>query len=228
MSHIDLLVLAVSRVKRGIALAGMTTEPDPVTGRKWVQMVRPDGPLHLADITLPDGALIQPGDVVRWDGLQPDPQPPFVEQWMLPPTATRTLLRHITPERYQRFFPDHVDRDPAAVLERHERSLCLVQADEIHALFEQQANRFASYMLFDVPGIGSYDNVPVTDLLWRSLGRQLLAEAESDEVGLDIDEIRERFGSVYVVLGLYRNTQLLVRGVHTVPPFASVIDPDHL
>jgi hypothetical protein len=125
---IDLLVLAVSRVKKGVALAGMTTEADPVTGRVWVEVTRSDGPLQLGDITLPDGALIRPGDVIRWEGLQADPQPPFVEQWVITSETQWQLLRHITPERYARFFPEHLDHDPQAVLERHERSLCLVVA----------------------------------------------------------------------------------------------------
>ncbi|MBA3470913.1 MAG: hypothetical protein H0T53_14860 [Herpetosiphonaceae bacterium] len=225
---IDLLVLAVSRVKKGVALAGMTTEPDPVTGRVWVEIARSDGPLQLSDITLPDGALIRPGDVVRWEGLQANPQPPYVEQWVITDETERKLLRHITPERYARFFPEHLDRDPQAVLERHERSLCLVQAHQTHAMFEREDKRFKSYMLFDLPDLGSFDETPVTDIAWRALGQEWLTSEELPEIAFDPEDIQARFGAVYLVLGLQRNKTVLVRGVHTIPAYAARIDPAHL
>jgi hypothetical protein len=225
---IDLLILAVSRVKKGVALAGMTTEPHPVTGRVWVDIVRADGPLQLADITLPDGAMIKPGDVVRWDGLESRSEPPFVEQWTLSDTTSRTLLRHITAERYARFFPDHLDKDPQAVLERHERSLCLVAAHEVHAMFEREERRFKSYMLFDLPGLGTFDETPVTDLAWRALGQEWMSAEETNELAFDPDDMQARFGPVYLVLGLQPNQNLLVRGVHTVPAYAAKIRPTQL
>lgn len=225
---IDLLVLAVSRVKKGVALAGMTTEAHPVTGRVWVEIVRPDAPLQISDITLPGGVLIRPGDVVRWENLQPAPQPPFVEQWIITPETTYSLLRHITPERYGRFLPDHLDQDPQAVLERHERSLCLVQVNETHAMFEREEKRFKSYMLFDLPELGSFDEMPVTDIAWRALGQEWLEAEGVSDMALDPDDIQARFGAVYVVLGLQRNHTILVRGVHTIPAYAVRIDSTHL
>lgn len=224
---IDLLVLAVSRVKKGVALAGMSTEPHPVTGRVWIEIVRGDMPLQLSDITL-NGALIQPGDVIRCEGLEPHPEPPHVEQWLLTPTATLTFLRHITPERYAKFLPDHLDQDPQAVLERHERSLCLVQASEIHAMFERDDKRLKSYILFELPDMESFDETPVTDLAWRALGQQWMNAEELEEMAFDSDDMRERFGSVYLVLGLYRNSSLIVRGVHTIPAYAAKINPRQL
>lgn len=225
---IDLLVLAVSRVKKGVALAGMSTEAHPVTGRVWIDIIRPDGPLQRSDITLPDGALIRPGDVVRWEGLEARPQATFVEQWIITPNTTSTLLRHITPERYARFLPDNLDRDPKAMLERHERSLCLIKAGEVHAMFERDEKRFKSYMLFDLDELGSFDETPVTDIAWRAFGQAWMAAEGQSELAFDADDIQTRFGTLYLVLGLMPNKSLLVRGVHTIPAYAAKIDPNHL
>ncbi len=224
MSHVfDLLILAVSRVKKGFALAGMTTEPHPVTGRVWVEVVRPDGPLQAADLTLPNGQLMQPGDVVRWEGLSADPQPPYVERWALTPESRTTWLRKITPERYARFLPEHLDRDPAAVLVRRERTLCLVRSDEVNALFELDERRFKSYVLFNVPNVGSYDT-PVVDLVWRALGRQWLAEQDSTEIALEAEDIQARFGPLYLVVGLYSHDSVIVRGLHTIPALEAPVN----
>lgn len=222
----ELLILAVSRVKKGIALAGMTTEPHPVTGRTWVEIVHADGPLTMADITLDSGKLVQPGDVIRWDGLEPHPEPPLVERWVAPAGTRPTLLRHITPERYARFLPEHLDRDPDAVLKRGERSLCLVRSEEVSALFEDDERRFKTYLLFSMPDGSTYD-APVVDLAWRAQGRAWLAEHETAEMALEIDELRERFGALYLIVGRHRDDQFLVRGVHTIPAFDATIDPHH-
>ena len=224
----DLLVLAVSRVKHGVALAGMTTEPHPVTGRVWVDIVRPDGPLQRDDLLLPDGALMRPGDVLHCEGLTQQPaEPPFVERWVYGPEASMRLARHITPERYARFMPDHLDRDPAAVLQRGERSLALVRTNEVNALFELDQRRFKSYMLFAVAELGSYD-VPVVDLAWRALGRRWLQEDQATEMALEADDMYARFGSLYLVIGVYRGSRLLVRGVHAVPALDTPIELEQL
>lgn len=229
MTHvIDLLVLAVSRVKKGVALAGMSTEPHPVTGRVWIDIVREEMPLQLRDITLPDGMLIQPGDVIRCEGLEPYSAPPHTEQYLFTDTTKFTFLRHITPERYAKFLPDHLDRDPHAVLERHERSLCLVKATELHAMFERDDKRLKSYMLFELPDMESFDETPVTDLAWRALGQQWMKAEDVDELAFDGDDMREKFGEVYLVLGLYRANSLIVRGVHTIPAYAAKINPQQL
>lgn len=224
---IDLLVLAVSRVKKGVALAGMSTEAHPITGRVWIDIVRADGPLQLSDLTFADGSLIKPGDVVRWEGLEPHPQPPFVEQWAISSTTSKQLLRHITPERYAKFLPEHLDQDPAAVLERRERSLCLIQAHEVHAMFEREEKRFKSYMLFDLLGLESVDETPVTDVAWRAFGQQWMQSEGVDELAFDPDDLQARFGPIYLVIGIHGHS-LLVRGVHTVPAYAARIDPTRL
>ncbi|HEY1016646.1 MAG TPA: hypothetical protein VGE07_28300 [Herpetosiphonaceae bacterium] len=224
---IDLLVLAVSRVKKGVMLAGMSTEPDPMTGRKWVQITRPDGALQVGDITLEGGALMQPGNVVRITDLTAAPEPPFVERWQMGAETTSALLRHISPERHVKFFPDHLDKDPAAVLERQERSLCLVKPSEIHALFEMEEKRFKSYMLLELGELGSFE-MPVTDLSWRALGRRWLVEERAGEMDLDAEDIRARVGEAYVVVGLHTNRTPLVIGVHTSPPYSATITPSQL
>ena len=126
------------------------------------------------------------------------------------------------------FFPDHLDKDPQAVLERHERSLCLVAAHEVHAMFEREERRFKSYMMFDVPELGTFDETPVTDLAWRALGQEWMASEETSELAFDPDDMQTNFGPVYLVLGMHRNQTLLVRGVHTVPAYAAKIRPTQL
>ena len=57
----EILILAVTRMRGGVCVAGMTRELDPASGLRWVRPVKPHGLLLLGDIRYADGALMQPG-----------------------------------------------------------------------------------------------------------------------------------------------------------------------
>ncbi len=69
----DLLILAVTKMLGGVCIAGMTGEPDPVTGLCWVRPIREFGHVLLGDITTPGQA--GPAAVRRGE-FQPDPPSP--------------------------------------------------------------------------------------------------------------------------------------------------------
>ena len=61
----ETLILAVSQMLGGVCIAGMTTEPDEVTGLRWVRPTREHGHVLLGDITTVEGDVLRPFDVVE-------------------------------------------------------------------------------------------------------------------------------------------------------------------
>jgi len=210
----DVLVLGLSRTRNGLLLAGMTTEPDPVTVLRWVRPT-PSTPLTLDDLRYADGSLAQLGDVVRLD-LEPAPaQPPYVEQVQInwgdePITRVRTL----NDARRRTFFPKHLDPAPADVLARRQRSLCLLKPDQVEAVFtrDPETERFEARLIFSVERLRNEDGLPVGDLFWRAWGSEQLGDdeyIEFDQAALD-----EHFGELYLTIGLGPRGGPLVIGVH--------------
>lgn len=221
----DVLILGLTRTRSGISVAGMTTEPDPLTGLRWVRPIKADAPLTLDDLRYDDGALIRLGDVVQLDLQQPQPQPPHVEN-VLATFGEQPLafIRELTDSRRVAFFPKHLDPAPGDVLIHRRRSLCLVQPDALEAVFNYDAEteRFEARLMPRVGKLHSEDGVPVADLFWRAWGQQQLAEEEYME--LDDAALREMFGDIYLTLGLGPRGGPLVLGVHTVPNYQLTID----
>lgn len=221
----DVLILGLARMKSGISVAGMTTDPDPVTGLRWVRPIKAGAPLTLDDLRYEDGALVRLGDVVRLDLLEPQPQPPHVENV----TAAfgeqpLVFIRDLTDARRAAFFPKHLDPAPADVLRHRQRSLCLVRPDTVEAVFSYDAEteRFEARLMPRIGKLYSEDGVPVADLFWRAWGRQQVGEQEFLE--FDDAALREVFGEIYLTLALGPRGGPLVIGVHTVPNYELTID----
>jgi len=239
----EVLILAMSQMLSGICTAGFTTDPDPVTGLRWVRPTREFGTLLPGDMSLAAprdasqtdaaGHLVQCGDVVELSLLRPRPDPPHVEDWVTDFVHCRPrLLRRLEGEKRARFFATYLDRTPADVLVHHTRSLCLVRPDQVWAHFSLDAysGKYEARMGFRLPGDArcrdpqatSARGVSVTDLRWRALGRAWLGEG-GGSLALDHDALHERLGAeaIYLAVGLSRNWQgqywPLVVGVHVVP-----------
>lgn len=210
----DVLVLGLAYTGSNLLLAGMTTEPDPVTGLRWVRPT-PDTPLTLDHLRYDDENVVQLGDVVRLD-LEPAPvQPPYVEQvrinWREEPLQR---VRTLNDARRRTFFPKHLDPTPADVLARRQRSLCLLKPDHVEAVFtrDPEVARFEARLFFSVGRLRNEDGVPVRDLFWRAWGSEQLGDDEYRE--FDQAALDEHFGELYLTIGLGPRGGPLVIGVH--------------
>ncbi|MBN1660841.1 MAG: hypothetical protein JXA93_20770 [Anaerolineae bacterium] len=241
MATADLLLLAVTRMHAGICVAGMTTEPDPVTGLRWVRPVREHGHVLLGDITTADGRTLHTFDVVDLSLVRPCPDPPHAEDWIVDFARPRPrLLRRLEGDRRTAFLAAHLDTDPRQVLDLHERSLCLVEPDRLWGRFHLDAytGKLDAALGFTLgprryAGSRARGGLSVTDLKWRALGRSWLPPGGG---GLDLDrgDLEARLGieHIYLVVGLTRNFKgacwPIVVGVHTVPDYHAQIDYDNL
>lgn len=237
----EVLLLAVSKMRGGLCIAGMTAEPDPATGLRWVRPVPEFGHVLLRDITTTEGRILQSFDVVELCLVCPRPNPPHGEDWLVDLTRQRArFARRLQGERRAGFLQRYLDRAPDQVLRLKERSLCLVKPDWVKGCFrlDPYSGRFDANLGFGLGG-RSYTGSPakggltVTDLKWRALGRAWLPP-EGGWVDFDGGDLEARFGikEVYLALGLTRSFQgefwPIVVGAHTEPDFEAEIDYDNL
>ena len=237
----EVLLLAVTKMLGGFCIAGMTTEPDPVTGLRWVRPVPEYGHVLLGDITAAAGQVLRPFDVVEFHLVRPKPDPPHAEDWIVDFVHNRPhVARRLEGERRSRFLATYLDREPGQVLRLHERSLCLVKPDWVKGTFrlDPYSGRFDANLGFGLKGrryTGSHakGGLPVTDLKWRALGRAWLP-ADGGWVDFDEGDLEARFGieMVYLALGLTRSFKgefwPIVVGIHTEPDFEAEVDYDNL
>ncbi len=229
----QVLILAMTKMLSGICTAGLTREPDPTTGLRWVRPVRDFGTILSGDMTDADGRLVQCGDVVELNLVEPRPNPPHVEDWLADFVRHRPrLLRRLEGEKRAGFFTRYLDRAPEDVLVHHTRSLCLVQPEQVWARFSLDAysGKYEARMGFVLAGDVNHPQtmkrrgVSVTDLKWHALGRVWMGE-KGGYLTLDHDALFERLGAeaLYLAVGLSRNWQgeywPLVVGVHAVPDY---------
>ena len=238
MPKTEVLVLAMTKMLSGICTAGVTREPDPVTGLRWVRPVREFGSLLPGDMTYEDGHLVACCDVVELNLLSPHSDPPHAEDWLTDFVHQRPqLLRRLQGKKRERFFADHLDRAPEDVLVHHRRSLCLVKPEKVCADFalDPYSRKYQARMSFVLSGqdyapqATNSRGISVTDLKWRALGRAWLGEA-SGHLRLEHETLHERLQAevIYLSLGLSRSWQgahwLLVIGVHAIPDCEATID----
>ncbi len=221
MSHPhDILILAVTRMRGGICVAGMSGAADPISRLQWVRPIKQRGPLLLGDIRYASGTLMRAGDVINWRMGAPQPDPPHVEDVLVNPIRDRAnLLRQLDSPRRAEFCAGHLDRTPADVLRYETRSLCLLQPDRVRASWRRDSysGRYETRIAFQWRDFATDDRgYPVTDLAWRALGRAWLQSRE--QLALDDAALRERIGAIYLVVG--RGRQFaghhwpLIVGVH--------------
>ncbi len=223
---IDVLVLGIARVRNNYSLAGMTTEPDAVTGLRWVRPIKLGAPLTRDDLHYEDGAPVRLGDVVQLDLVQPQPQPPHIENVVVNWEAGPPLfIRDLTDARRAAFFPKHIDPEPLAVLGRQpQRSLCLVKPDTLEAVFsyDEETERFEARLMPRIGKLYSEDGVPVFDPYWLAWGREFLGDKEFDQI--DDEALHAMLGETYLTLALNARGRAQVIGVHTIPNYPLTVD----
>src|SRR5262245_53046305 len=218
-SH-DMLILAVTRMRGGVCVAGMAGAPDAPSRLRWVRPVKTRGQLLPGDIRYPDGALMRLGDVVDWRQGPPRPEPPHIEDVLVDPVRERaTLLRRLDPARRARFCATHLDTAPEDVLFNETRSLCLLRPAALRATWSHDlySGHYEARIAFQAGRFATDERgIPATDLAWRALVRRWLAGQARLE--LDATALRERIGDVYLAIGRGRAFEgrrwLLVVGMH--------------
>lgn len=227
----DLLLLAINRVSGdAVSIAGMTTEPDPVTGLRWARPVSAK-PMSLEDLRYSDGSLPRLGDVVRMELGTADVQPPLIEDVDLI-AGTRPLqrVRSLTAAKRGSFFATHQDPQPRDVISRTpQRSLCLVKPDELQATFaiDEDTERYEARLVLSIGKLHSTDQgILVNDLYWRAWGRQQLGDEPFVE--FTMPELQELLGDIYVVITLNSKGRPVVGGVHTIPDYVVELDETKL
>jgi hypothetical protein len=220
MVHPDLLILAVTQMRSGVCVAGMSAAAHPVTQLCWIRPVKLHGPLLPGDIRYADGRLIRAGDVVSWRMGVVRPDPPHVEDVLVNPIRDcPQFLRRLSADQRAQFCAAHLDRAPADVLCHATRSLCIVKPDSARATWtlDRYSGHYEARIAFQSYDCSSGERgFPVTDLAWRALGRSWLGAQE--RLSLDDAELCTRLDQVYLVLGLGRlyngRHWPLVVGVH--------------
>jgi hypothetical protein len=237
----EVLLLAVTKMRGGLCLAGMTTEPDPVTGLRWVRPTPECGHVLLGDITTAQGQVLRPFDVVAFSLVRSQPAPPHSEDWVTDFVHHRPrIVRRLGGERRARFLSKYLDQEPGQVLRLKRRSLCLVKPDWIKGCFrlDPYSGKFEAHLGFGLgkrryTGSHAKGGLPVTDLKWRALGRAWLPPG-GGWVDFDQGDLEARFGieKAYLALGLTRSFKggfwPIVIGVHTEPDFEAEVDYDNL
>ena len=237
----EVLLLAVTKMLGGLCIAGVTTEPDPVSGLRWVRPRPEFGHVLLGDVTTAEGQVVQPFDVVEFCLVRPKPDPPHAEDWVVDFVHHHPcVVRRLEGKRRTGFLARYLDREPRQVLHLKERSLCLVKPDWVKGNFrlDRYSGRFDANLGF---GLGrrrysrshAKGGLTVTDLKWRALGRAWLP-ADGGWVDFDEGDLEARYGieEVYLAVGLTRSFKgefwPIVIGVHTVPDFEAEVDYDNL
>jgi len=191
----------------------------------------------------PDGRLVLCGDVVALNLVTPRPDPPHVEDWITDFVRARPRrLRRLTGEKRAAFFPRYLDQAPQEVFIEHKRSLCLVEPEQVWATFtlDRYSGKYQVRLRFTLPGevqcprAMDRRGLPVTDLKWRALGRDWLAQARRGRLNLSHEALMERLGAeaLYLTLGLSRRWRgeywPLVHAIHVVPDYEATIDLENL
>lgn len=242
----EVLIMAMTRMLSGICTAGYVNEPHEASVLRWVRPIKEFNSLLLGDMSYAGEQPVQVGEVVALNLICPRPDLTHAEDWLTDFVHSRPrLLRRLEGEQRAAFLEKHVDKDPAAVLIRQTRSLCLIRPEQVWARFslDTYSGKYEARIGFRMTGVpharsSRAKGIPVTDLKWRALGRCWLQEGVATQdtirVTLDHDALHERLGAeaIYLSIGLsrpYRQQMwALVVGVHPVPDYAASIDYDNL
>jgi hypothetical protein len=233
----QVLLLAMTRMRSGICVAGFSTQPDPVTGLRWVRPVRDFDTVQAGDMCDEQGSIFCCCDVVELRLLEPRPNPPHVEDWLTDFVYHRPRrLRRLQGDKRAKFLAKYVDPAPQDVLTQCSRSLCLVKPSRVWAHFELDpySAKYAPRIGFELDAANSERShsawrtappgITVTDLKWRALGRKWLTD-RGRTLDLEPDDLYERLGAreLYLTVGLSRAWRgqcwPLVVGVHAVPDY---------
>ncbi|MFC2016077.1 hypothetical protein ACFLUM_04010 [Chloroflexota bacterium] len=231
------LLLAVTKMHGGMCIAGMTTEPDRVTGLRWVRPVRDHAHVMLGDVATAEGQVLRPFDVAELNLVRPRAEPPHTEDWVTDFARHRPrVVRRLEGDRRATFLSEHLDSDADQVLTAHERSLCLIRPDWMRGAFrlDSYSGKLEARITFGLGqeeylGSQTKGGLSVTDIKWRALGRSWLPD-EGGLMEFEKDSLKARLGAreIFLVAGLTRSFKgdswPIIVGVHLVPDYEAEVD----
>lgn len=225
MTSEPIVVLAVTKMLSGMCTGGISM----ATG-KWMRPVKEFGTVLLGDLTYQDRRVMRPLDIVKFPLIKPRPTPPHIEDWTCNFTRSRPQLSSRL-DNCLWFLEKHAEPQAPVQILKAERSLALIEPSSVEAAFVQDTYSGKYEARLKIPELGERP-VPVTDIKWRALGRELLGN--TGQLALDPAQLRERLGfsRIFVALGLSRLHEgrhwPLVIGVHTWPDYSCEINYRHL
>lgn len=238
MPPTELLIMALTRMKAGVCTAGFSKEPHLDSHLRWVRPVKSSKPLLLDDLRDSTGRIVEIGDVVTFNLLQPTLQHSRPEDWLTDFFQQRVCVKyHLKAQKWADFLANHFDKDPLAILQSQSRSLCLLKPDDLWVKFAGNIGdgTYEARLGFQLQGSVYPQNdpqkgIPVTDIKWRALGRHWLAQDEKQELCLNYDAVCQRLAAdvLYLSVGLSLPFKgkiwPLVIGIHPVPDYNITID----
>jgi hypothetical protein len=183
---------------------------------------------------------MRPFDLVALHLLQPQPDPPHVEDVLCDFIRPRPEWRgRLDESRREAFLEACLDPHPAEIWCRlpaqrvGSRSLTLFEPSALTAAFALDSYSGKYECRIAWPGYDRPQGVPVTDLKWRALGRQWAARGPQHQQ-YDLPALKRRLEAerIYLAVGLSRTYQgqvwPIVVGVHTLPDYEAAIDERQL
>jgi hypothetical protein len=231
----ELVLLAVTRMLSGVCIGGVRSEATPgAGGGRWVRPVKAFGCPQLGDIRYAGGALMRPFDIVALHLLQPQPDPPHVEDVLCDFIRPRPEWRGRLDESERQAFLDAcADPHPAEIWCGGSRSLTLFEPAALSAAFALDSYSGKYECRIAWPGCDRSQGVPVTDLKWRALGREWMTRGPQHQQ-YDLPALKRRLEAerIFLAVGLSRNYQRqfwpIVVGVHILPDYEAAIDERQL
>ena len=234
----EVLIMAMTRMRSGICTAGFINEPHPASHLRWVRPIKEFGTLLIGDMSQADGCAVQVGDIVELNLVRAKPDAPHFEDWVTDFVKKRPrIICHSTAQERAAFLAKHCDKNSADVLHDQSRSLCLLRPEALWANFTQDSysGHYEARLGFQLagytyPATNLHRGLPVTDLKWRALGRNWLAQAQAERLELDQLELHTRLQAeaIYLGIGLSRSFKgkiwPLIIGVYPIPDYAVCID----
>jgi hypothetical protein len=222
----NLWLLAVTKMEHGFCLAGVAED-----SAEWIRPVRPAMNVTRDDLIASDGRTLGPFDLVELNLVEHRPAPPHSEDWITNFNRMPSIVRRPSDEERLAVLERAAESSAEAVLTGQERSLVLIEPDEVSAVvLDAAGGRFrvrVSFVHGDVRYDGSDEGAayPCTDLKFRAWARRFASRTK-----LGGEELRRELGTsrMFVAVGLGREFEgrnwPLIVGVHTVPDYAATID----
>lgn len=227
----EIVVMAMTRMANGICVAGI----EPETG-KWVRPVRLDVSdpmercIQLTDFIIKGKPQLANLSPTQFWLIEPRPDPPHIEDWLLDRGHKPHLLREFTDKEKLDFLKANEDKTSIERLLSRKCSLGLINPDDfsIHFCPNKAGTDISIRISFSLKGL-AYEDKSCPDLKMRALGRKLLLYFKKTEYRLSKREFqRKGYKNCFFVLGLTRlykgENWLMVVGVHSIPEYKAEID----
>ena len=191
------------------------------------------GQISKRDLIDANGQMLWPLDLVTLDFVRQSPNPPHVEDWITNFDQAPVIEQRPSEQQREAVLAGFAEASPDDVLLRKNRSLVLIEPDQITSVLFDLHSYDGSYKVrlsFSLGGCPYQGEArtlgyPCTDLRLRSWGRRFRSRRILNDSQLRSALAIER---IFLVMGLARSLQgnhwPMVVGFHTCPDFSAEID----